>query len=517
MERDYIRRAAGVEGDPGSPWLVADAPEYSTGCPSGRFDVAIIGGGLVGILTARHLGATGARVVLVERRRLAAGVSGHTTAKVTVQHAAGWHLLLAAHDAEALSRWALANAGAPAELEQLVGELGAAGERCGFARVPSTIYAVDDDEAGALEREAEAYGRLGLAGVSDSASAPPWRTAGPVLRMPDQAIVDPAALISACASALPPSVSIWEEAAVRSVEESDGGVVLHCDNGAVEADQVVMAGNIPTLDTAAYFSRLYQYRSYAFAIRTGTPLSAGSWIPAGRGGVNLRPAGPDSDGRWIASGVDHKAGQGGDERGCYALLATATRELIPDAVVERHWSAQDPRTADGLPFVGRAPFTKRLYMASGFGGWGMTKSFVSARLLAELVGGGKPELADLLDPGRTDPLKGLGTFVGENLETGTELLKSFVPLGRHPEAVPGAGAAPEIEVVGEGGGAEAVWHDPDDGADRNRSAHCTHMGCVLHPNLAEVTWDCPCHGSRFAADATVIHGPAREDLRPPRG
>jgi nitrite reductase/ring-hydroxylating ferredoxin subunit len=72
--------------------------------------------------------------------------------------------------------------------------------------------------------------------------------------------------------------------------------------------------------------------------------------------------------------------------------------------------------------------------------------------------------------------------------------------------------AGEARVVPDGvGGKKGVFRD-DDGTLHAVSLRCTHMGCLLRFNAAERSWDCPCHGSRFDVDGTVLEGPAVEPL-----
>lgn len=77
---------------------------------------------------------------------------------------------------------------------------------------------------------------------------------------------------------------------------------------------------------------------------------------------------------------------------------------------------------------------------------------------------------------------------------------------------PRAGTTEGIErgdgaVVSSGGEDLAVSRDTD-GKLHALKAACTHMGCIVAWNKAESSWDCPCHGSRFAVDGRVLHGPA---------
>jgi Rieske Fe-S protein len=74
------------------------------------------------------------------------------------------------------------------------------------------------------------------------------------------------------------------------------------------------------------------------------------------------------------------------------------------------------------------------------------------------------------------------------------------------EIAAGSGA-----IVREGLSKVAVFRD-EQGHYHRRSAVCTHLGCIVHWNGAEKTWDCPCHGSRFDSLGAVINGPANSPL-----
>ena len=75
-------------------------------------------------------------------------------------------------------------------------------------------------------------------------------------------------------------------------------------------------------------------------------------------------------------------------------------------------------------------------------------------------------------------------------------------------------AAGEGAVLRRGLHKVAAWRDPGGGLHLH-SAVCPHLGCVVHWNDAERSWDCPCHGSRFdAKDGHRLNGPATRGLAP---
>src|SRR5918992_2332620 len=61
-------------------------------------------------------------------------------------------------------------------------------------------------------------------------------------------------------------------------------------------------------------------------------------------------------------------------------------------------------------------------------------------------------------------------------------------------------------------GRQLAFYRDEDGRTYQLSPRCTHMGCTVDWNAPAQTWDCPCHGSRFAFDGSVVHGPAKEPL-----
>lgn len=71
---------------------------------------------------------------------------------------------------------------------------------------------------------------------------------------------------------------------------------------------------------------------------------------------------------------------------------------------------------------------------------------------------------------------------------------------------PGQGA-----IIEHGGKKVAVFRE-EDGTLHTLSPVCKHLACIVGWNGGERTWDCPCHGSRYNFDGTVIHGPAKKDL-----
>lgn len=498
MKREYLYDRPGTPGHAGSAWLAGrERPQRPAVDGDFSADVAVIGAGLVGVLTAVRLAEKGSNVALIEGRRVCGDVTGHTSAKATAQHG----LVSRSVSEHSTIPWVLANVAALGRLEALAGRVAPDA----FERMASHAYTQDSSAMDDLRREAALYDDAGLAGgVLD---VPPEGIVAAV-RLEGQALIDPVALCDGLLDNAPGSLTLFEGSIVRALAEERHGVALHCDGGVVHADRAVCATNHPAFDTLLYSTRLFPYRTYALEIEVGSAPPAGMWYGLDYPHLAWRPVSSAMPMRLVVSGVRHKAGQGGDERVCYRDLEAECRTRFGPLEVLRHWSTQDNHSPDGLPIIGRMVGRERVWVASGFNGWGMTTAEVAAEVMATQLAEENHDLGEMLAPARLST-KGLGETVRENLDVAAEAIQGETT--RHED--------PETVVAGEGAtmrtksGHAAVMRDAD-GTLHLHDAHCQHLRCEVEFNEAEGTWDCPCHGSRYLGDGSWLHGPARRGLEP---
>jgi Rieske Fe-S protein len=149
-----------------------------------------------------------------------------------------------------------------------------------------------------------------------------------------------------------------------------------------------------------------------------------------------------------------------------------------------------------------------MIMATGFGGWGMTNGIASGKILADAILERDNPWAEAVDPGRMT-IGAIPKMAQENFNAVSHLVGDRISEAQSPElsAIPaGEGAIVQLED-------ERVAAYRDQGGELHLvTSACTHWGCELRWNSAETTWDCPCHGSRFDIDGTILHGPAVKPL-----
>jgi glycine/D-amino acid oxidase-like deaminating enzyme/nitrite reductase/ring-hydroxylating ferredoxin subunit len=466
-------------------------------------DVVVIGGGIVGITTALLLTEAGARVAILEADRVAHGVTGHTTAKVTSQHGLIYDRLR--------SRFGLAGARIYGDAnETALGWIADRVERdgieCDFRRRYAYAYAASPSERSQVQSEAEAAAAAGLPARMTDIVPLPFAVHGAV-RFDDQAEFHVRRYLLALLAALTAAgCRIFERTRAVEVDSHDRPAVVKTPGGRVVADQVVVATHYPFLDRSLAFARVHPERSYAIVCRiAGTPPD-GMLISAGSPTRSVRAVPVEGEELLLVGGEGHRTGTGGDTEERYQRLEEFAREHWDVRSVDYRWSAQDNTTVDGVPYVGRlSPREDRVFMATGFAKWGMTGGTAAALLLTDLLLERESAWAPLFDPNRLTLRASAPRLVKENLQAGLRFVGDRV-------TKPGRRSAEDL-LPGEGDIARlndervAAYRD-EDGTLHAVSPTCTHLGCQVNFNAAERTWDCPCHGSRFARDGSVLQGPA---------
>ncbi|ESP87932.1 FAD-dependent oxidoreductase [Candidatus Halobonum tyrrellensis] len=496
-----------------SVWTAtSDATDYPPLSEGGRVDVAVVGGGIAGLTAAAELADDGRSVAVVERDRIAAGATGNTTAKVTSQHGVRYHRLREDAGERVARAYAAANEAAIDHVEATADELGV---DCGFHRLPAYAYTSDPAERRKYEREAAAAADVGLPATAvDSVPVPDDAAAG--VRFDAQAEFHPRSYLLALAeSMVDDGVRIYE--GTRATDIDDGGRGRACrvetDRGTLAADSVVVATHFPIVDPAFYFARMSPKKSYVVAVDAADPPDDGVFYRAEEPYLSVRTCETDEHGTLtLVGGQNHKTGQGGSTAARFRRLERQARARFDVESVAYRWSTEDFVTLDGRPYVGELERRENVYVATGFGGWGMTNGVAAGRVIADLVRGRRNSWARAFDPARVTDRGGVTEFLTENANVGKQYVSDW--------AQAALSSADERDVrdlsVGEG----TVVRDGTDvlAVSRSEAGYdvvsgvCPHLGCVVSWNDGEATWDCPCHGSRFESDGEVLDGPAVDDL-----
>ena len=472
-----------------------------------RVDVAVVGGGITGITTALLLLEQGLSVALLEADRVASSTTGYTTAKLTSLHGLSYASIVDGHGEDAALLYGQAN---EAAMRKVVELSDAHGVDCNLERMPAYTYTEDPGSVEQIEREVSVARRLGLPASLVTETDLPFEIAAAV-RFDDQALFHPRKYCIGLAAAIVRAGGrIFERTPVTGIEAGSPAAVV-APTGTVYAGHVVQATQLPFYDPYGFFTSNFPSQSYGLAFATSATLPNGMYLSASAPIRSIRPYRDGTDSYLIIGGEGHEVARDADTTQRYAALADWAGANFGIGKPVFAWSAHDYLPVDGLPYVGRlTPEADRLWLATGFKKWGLTNGTAAAMILADSIAGIDNPWAGTFDSLRLKP------------KPAAKWLQKQADLKKSSAAEPVSTVKPSQEIglePGEGGifqGSDsekvAAYRD-DDGRLHTLSAVCSHMGCQVAFNTAEKTWDCPCHGSRFDADGTVVHGPATNPLK----
>ena len=494
-----------------SYWIdSAQLPRFPKLSEDLQVDVVIVGGGITGITAASLLKKAGRSVALLERDRCACVDTGHTTAHLTyVTDTRLSELAKTFGKDHAQAAWDAGRA-AMGQIRALVDD---AHIDCGYSSVPGYLHAPwkqpGTDETQRLQEDAALAAELGF-DAHYVESIPFAKRAG--IRFANQAKFHPLRYLAGLLPRIAGEGShVFEHTEVTAFQ--DEPLAVTANGHTIRCDYLVIATHVPLMGTTGLVSatlfqtKLASYSSYAI----------GAKVPKG---IVPEALFSDTDDPYyylrvdrlphhdyaIFGGEDHKTGQETDADVCVQRLEEMLASILPQATVDARWTGQVVETHDGLPYIGET--ADRQFVATGFAGNGMTFGTLGAMMATDAALGKKNPWRDLFDVNRTK-VASVWDYLKENIDYPYYYLKDKLAAAE--------GTSLDALKRGEGkilklDGQRVAAYRNAHGKVTKLSAVCTHMGCIVHWNQADSTWDCPCHGSRFQATGAVLAGPAETPL-----
>jgi glycine/D-amino acid oxidase-like deaminating enzyme/nitrite reductase/ring-hydroxylating ferredoxin subunit len=484
-------------------------PEYvslTRGFSGKTYDVVIAGGGVTGIATALMLQKSGKSVLVAEAQNLCFGTTGGTTAHLNNFFDTSYDQVKSGFGEDDAQLLAIA---ANKALDLYKSNIETYGIDCGYTQKDAYLFAKDQSQADELEKIYKAAKNVGI-DVSYTDRIPVPEEFLKAIVFHEQAQVHPARYVYGLAKA-------FEEAGGEIIQNCrilkfSGDEILEIETtqGQCRTSNLIWATHIPPGINLLHF-RCAPYRSYAMAVILNDEsypegLAYDLYDPY----HYYRTQEIDGKNYLIAGGEDHKTGHEEHTEGCFKKLEAHVRSVFDVKEIAFRWSSQYFEPADGLAYIGHLPGNpSNVFVATGFGGNGMTYSHIAANLLTEKIENKDSDLARLLNPGRIKPVAGFANFVKENADVVAQFIGKKFSAEKIEEL---ADLAPgEARVVKYEGSKLAIYKD-ESGNVHAINPTCTHAKCTVGWNDAEKSWDCPCHGARYSMDGEVLTGPASKAL-----
>ena len=241
-------------------------------------DVVIVGAGITGLTTAYLLHGRGVKTAVIDANRIGKGVSAHTTAKITSQHALKYYKMINAVGEEKARQYAEANQSAIDLIENTIRENNI---DCDFKRAPAYVFTQDRNYIQKLEDETESALRLGLPAEYIETLDLPFGIEG-AMKFSNQAYFHPRKYLLTLAGLIGDgNCEIYENTRAVDIQEGDTHVVITDNGRKIRAKYVVQATRYPFYDKPGlYFARVYPQRTYLMGLRVRGTFPDGMYISA---------------------------------------------------------------------------------------------------------------------------------------------------------------------------------------------------------------------------------------------
>lgn len=496
-----------------SIWI-ADSEEtnYSKLNKNIETEVCIVGGSIVGAVTAYLLRKNGIDVVVLEKDKICMGVTANSTAKLTSQHGLFYKYLANEKGLEFAKKYLKSNEEGIRLAEKIINDENI---ECDYEKKDAYVFATNKSELEKVKEEIEILNKINYdAEFIEKINIPVEKCLG-TIRFKNQAQFNSRKYVVKLFEIIKNmGGNIFENSKVENIKQEDNIYKISVNNQVVKAKKVVLSTHYPIKNfPGMYFLKMYQDKSYAIAVDTKQEqkdMINGMYIQSCDPVISFRTAKYDNKNLLIIAGSGHKTGQLKEKiEDSFINLENYIKKYYPNSEIMFKWSTEDCVTLDKVPYIGEfSNMMPNMYVATGFKKWGMSTSHVAGKLISDLIMERENQYEEIYKATRLEPIKNIKEF-GNILKESTYslLINKIKPTKEALENIPlGCGGIVEIE------GKKVGVYKREDGKIFAIKPYCKHLGCLISWNNLEKTWDCPCHGSRYDYMGNIITEPTVKNL-----
>jgi glycine/D-amino acid oxidase-like deaminating enzyme/nitrite reductase/ring-hydroxylating ferredoxin subunit len=469
------------------------------------YDVVIVGGGITGITSALLMQNAGLKCLVLEAKGLCFGTTGGTTAHINTLLEVPYSTIEKKFSKEKAK---LVAESVTEALNTIKGFVGKYDIDCEYEDTTATLFAKTDKQKDELEKISQATNDAGIANKYVNKISIPIKFLK-AIQVSTQAKFNPVRYVYALAEEFEKAGGVIVQQCFVTHADENENVDIETTKGKFKARFLVYATHIPPGINLLHF-RCVPQRTYAMAVTLNNnnypdDLLYDMYDPY----HYYRTQDIDGTKYFIVGGEDHKTAHEDNQEYCFLRLESHIRKYFDVKEIAYKWSSQFYESPDGLPYIGQMPGHEKIYVATGFGGNGMPYGTASAILLTKILTNQDSPYRELYDPNRLKPVAGFSSFVSHNVDVVKQFAsKMFSGEQLHQLAELATGEGKIVEFEDE---KIAIYKD-EQGKVHALSPTCPHAGCEVKWNNAELTWDCPCHGSRFSYDGKVMNCPTTKEL-----
>lgn len=467
------------------------------------YDVVIAGGGITGFSCAFNLQKMGFKCLVLEAENAGFGTTGGTTAHLNTFFDATYPEVI--KDFGLDNAKLLANSGKEA-IQIIKLNIAEYNIGCNFEDKTAYLFATDEQQEKELNDIVDASNQveIDMQFCEENPFPVPFRK---VAKISGQAQFHPLRYINGLRKAfMNMGGSYIEKCRVTDYSKEDDYLNISTSINPVKAKHLIYATHTPPGINLLHFRNI-PWRSYVLAVELND-LSYPSALGYDLNDPYHYYRSQEINGKWylIAGGKDHKTGDKTDSNQVFEELEMHVRQHFDVKNVAFKWSSQFYEPVDGLPYIGKIPNgPDNVFVASGYNGNGMIFGTLAGKILSDLIFHQQSIYEELFNPGRIKAIAGFSKFTSHNLNVASTWIKDKIS----KEHIKNLASLEDNEgkVISYEGNSYAVYKDPAGNIHALKNL-CPHALCSVEFNNAELTWDCPCHGSRFGIKGNVLNAPS---------